>query len=247
MPQGERVYWMSVCVIVALLSARDAPGLGDPVPLLHTLPMILFASSNEDSTARRDSTSRPDASEPSLDALKNRLGRDDEAAFERIFRRLSEPVFRFVCGMVQDEALAHDITQDTFAKLWSIRDRMDTVDSLRAYVFQMARNRVYNHQRNEQVRRDNQEHLQDAHPDSSPPSPDNTLDADMLRSMLEEWIDELPARQREALTLRRQNDLTHEEIADVMDISANTVNNHIVRAMKFLRGRLREHRPDLLA
>jgi RNA polymerase sigma-70 factor (family 1) len=209
--------------------------------------MMLFASSYEDSTVRREASSGLDASDSSLDALKDRLERDDEAAFECIFRRLSEPVFRFVCGMVQNEALAHDITQDTFAKLWSIRDRMSTVDSLRAYVFQMARNRVYNHQRDEQVRRDNEESLQAAHPDSSPPSPDNILDADMLRSKLEHWIDELPDRQREALTLRRQNDLSHDEIAEIMDISSNTVNNHIVRAMKFLRNRLREHRPELLA
>jgi RNA polymerase sigma-70 factor (ECF subfamily) len=209
--------------------------------------MTPSASSHADSTARRGATPSPDADEPSLDALRARLGTGDEAAFECIFRRLSEPVFRFVCGMVQDEALAHDITQDTFAKLWSIRDRMDAVDSLRAYVFQMARNRVYNHERDQQVRRDNQASLQEAHPDSSPPSPDKTLDADMLRSMLEQWIGELPDRQREALTLRRQKNLSHDEIADIMDVSPNTVNNHIVRAMQFLRSRLRERRPDLLS
>lgn len=220
--------------------------------------MMPSAPSSEDSTTRpgaspcasdspRPGDSSPSGDEASFDTLRDRLGTGDEAAFERIFRRLSEPVFRFVCGMTQDEALAHDITQDTFAKLWSIRDRMDAVDSLRAYVFQMARNRVYNHQRDQQVRRDNEEHLRDAHPDASPPSPDKTLDADMLRSLLEQWIGELPARQREALTLRRQNDLSHDEIADVMDLSPNTVNNHIVRAMKSLRSRLHDHRPDLLS
>lgn len=209
--------------------------------------MMFSASSSADSTASPGPSARADANEPSLDTLRTRLGRGNEAAFERIFRRLSEPIFRFVCGMVQDEALAHDITQDTFAKLWSIRDRMDTVDSLRAYVFQMARNQVYNHERDRQVHRENENDLRDAHPNSSPPSPDTTLDVDMLRSMLEDWIDELPDRQREALTLRRQQDLSHDEIAEIMDVSPNTVNNHIVRAMKFLRGRIREYRPDLLS
>jgi len=149
--------------------------------------------------------------------------------------------------MVDDEALAHDLTQDTFAKLWSVRDRMDDVDSLRAYVFQMARNRVYNQQRDEQVRRDNRADLRASTAHSSPPAPDTALDTDMLRSRLESWIDELPDRQREALTLRRQSDLSHEEIAEVMGISPNTVNNHIVRAMKHLRSRLRDHRPGLLS
>ena len=149
--------------------------------------------------------------------------------------------------MVDDEALAHDLTQDTFAKLWSVRDRMDDVDSLRAYVFQMARNRVYNHQRDEQVRRDNRADLRASSTHASPPAPDTALDTDMLRSRIENWIDELPDRQREALTLRRQSDLSHDEIAEVMDISPNTVNNHIVRAMQHLRSHLRDHRPGLLS
>ena len=205
-------------------------------------------SSTEEPTASSGSPDRPAGDEePGLDALRARLGAGDEDAFEQIFRRLSEPVFRFVRGMVQDEALAHDLTQDTFAKLWAVRDRMETVDSLRAYVYQMARNRVYNQQRDERTRRDHRARLDGTSAHASPPSPDTALDTNMLRSRLETWIDELPDRQREALTLRRRSDLSHEEIAEVMDISPNTVNNHIVRAMKHLRSRLHDHRPDLLS
>lgn len=182
---------------------------------------------------------------PSIEGLQERLAHGDETAFEHLFRQLSEPVFRFICGMVNDEALAHDLTQDTFAKLWSIRDRLNTIGSLRAYVFQMARHRVYNQQRSEEVRRDNQAEMKRLHPDASPPSPDHTLDARLLQDLLDEWVAELPKRQREALLLRRQNNLSHDEIAAVMDISPKTVNNHLVRAMKRLRRRLHDHRPDL--
>jgi len=184
---------------------------------------------------------------PPLDALRDRLAEGDTTAFEQIFRRLSEPVFRYVCGMVQDEALAHDLTQDAFAKLWSVRERMETVDSLRAYVFRMARNRVYNHQRNERTRRDTREQLGDEAPHGSPPTPDQDLDADLLGDLLHEWIDDLPDRQREAFTLCRRENLSHEEVADVMDIAPSTVNNHITRALQHLRERLRTHRPDLLS
>lgn len=184
---------------------------------------------------------------PSLDALQRRLHDGDSEAFEAIFRRLSAPVYRFVCGMVQDEALAHDLTQDTFAKLWSIRDRVDAVESLRAYVFQMARHRVYNQQRDERTRRANREQLrgQRSEADGSV-APDEAADAEMLQAMLRRWIDDLPDRQREVLTLRRQENLSHDEIASILDIAPSTVNNHLVRAMKHLRRRLREHRPHLL-
>jgi len=166
-------------------------------------------------------------------------------AFEAIFRRLSEPVFRYVCGMVSDESLAHDLTQDTFAKLWTVRDRMASVESLRGYVFRMARNRVYNQHRDARTRRENRTQLQKNTPDASPPAPDEVVDADLLRDHLQDWIGNLPDRQREALTLRRQQDLGHDEIADLMDIAPSTVNNHIARALKQLRERLHEHRSDL--
>ncbi|MFB6272415.1 MAG: sigma factor-like helix-turn-helix DNA-binding protein, partial [Salinibacter sp.] len=49
-----------------------------------------------------------------------------------------------------------------------------------------------------------------------------------------------------ALVLSRFDGLSHEEVADVMDISPRTVNNHIVRALKHLRGRIRDYEPNLL-
>ena len=208
------------------------------------LMIALFASQER---AEGETASGSEEADVPLDTLRERLSAGDAEAFEQVFRCLSEPVFRFVCGMIQDEAVSHDITQDVFAKLWTIRDRMDTVDSLRAYVFQMARNRVYNRQRDERTRRAHKEEVQDVHQTSSPPSPDRELDADLLASVLDEWVGELPDRQREALCLRRQENLSHDEIAEVMDIAPSTVNNHLARALKTLRSRLREYRPDLLS
>ena len=195
---------------------------------------------------RDGAVSDESASEVALDVLRRRLSRSDRAAFERVFRRLAPRVFRYVRGMVPSDALAHDITQDTFAKLWAVRERMASVDALASYVFQMARRRVYNACRDERVRRANEALLEREDLGAPALSPDDELDAEMLRDLLDRWIADLPARQREALTLRRIDGLSHEAIADIMDISPNTVNNHIVRAMETLRDRLRAHRPDLL-
>jgi len=191
--------------------------------------------------------SEQQAAEASLDQLQRRLCQSDRDAFEQLFRRLSQRVFRFVRGMVPSDALAYDITQETFAKLWSVREDLSEVDALAGYVFQMARHRVYNTLRDERVRRNNEEMLQRGDLGTPPTAPDDELDAEQLRALFDRWIADLPRRQREALTLRRIEGMSHEAIADVMDISPHTVNNHIVRAMDRLRDRLRKHRPDLLA
>jgi RNA polymerase sigma-70 factor (ECF subfamily) len=183
---------------------------------------------------------------PDINTLKHRVSASDRAAFEQLFRQLSPRIFRFVRGMLSSDAAAYDITQDTFAKLWDIRTTLDEVDTLEPYLFQMARHRVYNRKRDERTRRDNEALLADAlHPDSSA-SPESELDAELLRDLFDRWIGELPARQREALTLQRMQNMSHAAIAEVMDIAPSTVNNHIVRALERLRNRLREHRPDLL-
>ena len=208
--------------------------------------MRTVSANNPRRVGTLESQPRP-AGDCSLETLKERLATADADAFEAIFRRLSEPVFQYVRRMISDDAQAHDITQDTFAKLWSMHERISSVDSLRAYVFRMARNRVYNQQREERTRRDSRVQLRENTPRPSAPAPDQALDTDLLRERLDEWIEELPDRQREALTLRRRQELSHDEIAAIMDISPSTVNNHIVRALKHLRNRLREYRPDLLS
>lgn len=187
-----------------------------------------------------------DNDSPDIDTLKHRVSESDRAAFEKLFRQLSPRIFRFVRGMLSSDATAYDITQDTFAKLWDIRATLDDVDTLEPYLFQMARHRVYNRKRDERTRRDNEALLADAlHPESSA-SPESELDAELLRDLFDQWIGELPPRQREALTLRRTQEMSHKAIAEIMDIAPSTVNNHIVRALEHLRNRLREHRPDLL-
>ena len=57
----------------------------------------------------------------------------------------------------------------------------------------------------------------------------------ILPKKLHEWVEQLPERQREAFELSRFEGLDHEEIAQVMQVSARTVNNHLVAALRQLR------------
>lgn len=183
-----------------------------------------------------------------LSKLCRRLKTSDREAFERVFRALHDAIFRYVRSLIQSTALARDITQDVFVSLWDARERLDPSQSLKAYVYRMARNRVYNHHRDQRSRSNKRAQLQaDATPEENGPLlPDVQVHTDALASKLESWIEELPDRQREALVLSRFEGLSHDEIATVMDISPRTVNNHIVSALKTIRTRIRAFEPSLL-
>ncbi len=180
--------------------------------------------------------------------LCRRLKASDREAFEHLFRTLHDAIYRYVRSLTKTPAVAADITQDVFVSLWEARDRLDPSRSLEAYVYRMARNRVYNHQRDKRTHADKRAemHAMGA-PDGQPaPLPDAALHADVLESNLNAWIEALPERQREAFVLSRFNGLSHDEIAAIMDISPRTVNNHIVSALKTLRARIRAFEPSLL-
>lgn len=188
----------------------------------------------------------PDA--PPFEEWCRRLKASDRAAYARVFEALYDPLFRYVCSITKEAASARDVTQDVFIRLWEVRDSLDPSQSLEAYLYRMARNRAYNHERRLQTRTEKEDAVREqstAQP-AAPEQPDILTDAQRLEDRLQHWIDQLPDRQREALILSRYEGLSHDTIAEVMEISSRTVNNHIVRALKRLRKRIRAYEPDLL-
>lgn len=188
----------------------------------------------------------PDA--PPFETWCRRLKASDRTAYAEVFEEMYKPIFRYVRSITRDPEAARDVTQDVFIRLWEARDSLAPERSLEAYLYRIARNRAYNHERSKRTRSENEEAVRmnsAVHP-ASPDPPDVRAAADRLEDRFRQWIEELPDRQREALVLSRFEALSHDEIASVMDISPRTVNNHIVRALKHLRERIRDYEPDLL-
>ncbi|PEN10953.1 RNA polymerase subunit sigma-70 [Longibacter salinarum] len=184
----------------------------------------------------------------SFDEWCRRLKESDRSAYEQVFREMYEPLVRYTCSITKSRASASDIVQDVFVRLWETRSSLDPSQSLEAYLYRSVRNRAYNLHRNRRTRSDKEDDVQSEPVGhlSKPPAPDDAVDARNLESHLETWISELPDRQREALELSRFQGLSHEDVAEVMEISPRTVNNHIVRALRSLRERIRTYEPSLL-
>lgn len=178
-----------------------------------------------------------------------RIKASDQRAYEQVFRALHDSLFRYALSITGGRASARDVVQDAFMQLWERRSTLDPSRSLEAFLYRMVRNRAYNHQRNHRTRTAKHKLLKEEEGLSHKTSdllPDTSLNAKTLEAKLEEWIEALPDRQREALLLSRFEGLSHQEIAAVMEISPRTVNNHIVQALKRLRDRIRAFEPDLL-
>ncbi len=175
-------------------------------------------------------------------ALCRRLKASDGDAFEEVFRLFRDDLVRYVRSIVGDDPIAHDLVQDVFLSLWGLRTTLEPSGSLKNYLYRMARNRALRHHRDERLharKRDEWRNENGANKDV----PQARMDAGALDHRIKSWIEELPDRQREAFVLSRFHELSHKEIAALMEISPRTVNNHIMRALENLQGRIQAYDP----
>lgn len=163
-----------------------------------------------------------------------RMRNSDEGAFKELFDATFENYVRYAWRFTKNKDSAMDIVQEGFIKLWNYRDKLDPSQSLKTYIYRMIKHKALNHLRD---RRHDNVPLADLElvADSAPEFEEQTETESTLGSSMKKWIEGLPERQREAFKLSRFEGLTHEEIAEVMEVSPRTVNNHIVASLNTLQ------------
>ena len=197
------------------------------------------------SREEKDSNIEGPASSRQMAEWCERLRKSDHRAYEEIFRTLYDPLLNYAVYITKSRPVALDIIQDAFLKLWEKRTTLNPDKSVKALLYLIVRNLAFNHNRDTSSR---SAKLSDPiyQPLPNDPGPEEAFKASELKEKIDGWIDSLPIRQREALVLSRMQGLSHEEIASVMNVSPRTVNNHIVRALKYIHGQVQGYEPSLL-
>lgn len=173
-------------------------------------------------------------------------------AYEDLQRLLELDIRRYVQRKIADPYTVDDIVQETFLAFYRNLERIDPVETLRPYIFRIARNKCYDDLR--RLERHDDLSLDDdpvrvrvsftqAH---QQPKPDDVTHWMLLHLEVMEAIEQLPESQRETLVLYSQEQMTYAEIADVMDVSIGTVKSRLYYAKKNLRGYLRPETTQLL-
>ena len=164
-----------------------------------------------------------------------RLQSSDQRAFSELFEAMHPALLGYAWRFTSDKEAARDVVQDAFTKLWEIRTTVDPARSLKSLLYTIVHNLALNYRRSAQYTNGSFP-LHD--PQAVEPAADEKIDASMLGVRLQRYIQELPPRRRQAFMLSRYEGLSHEEIAQVMNLTPRTVNTHIVLALKDLRKRL---------
>ncbi len=169
-----------------------------------------------------------------------RAQRGDVAAFSELVARYQDRIYRFLVRLTRSEDDALELTQETFLNAYQALARWRPDARFTTWLFRIARNQAFDwlrrSKRVEFVALDEGQDLGIADP---APTPDATLETAQRLRALERALARLPTEHREILLLREIEEMSYEDIADVLDISLGTVKSRIARA----RARLLERMP----
>jgi RNA polymerase sigma-70 factor (ECF subfamily) len=153
----------------------------------------------------------------------------ERAAFEEIFCRYRDPIWRFFRRRVADPERAEELAQDTFLGLLQAARRYEARATFRSYVFSIAFNVLL------ASRRKSRREAADELGAIEPPAPVADLTAVIW---VRQALAELDAQDREVLMLREFDALTYDEIAALLQVPIGTVRSRLFRARLALRERL---------
>ena len=169
----------------------------------------------------------------------------DQDAFTRLFHKYKNKLFTYVLRLTESEMLAEDIVQNVFMRLWEDHEQLGNIDTFDRYIFRMAKNDSINH-----FRRMAHETLIVAEIFHHKPAGYNDthelLFVKDVEKVLSNVLEKLTPQQKAVYHLSRDEGKTHDEIANLLKISPNTVKNHIVQAMSAVRSQLRKHTDTIL-
>lgn len=165
--------------------------------------------------------------------LSDLSGWDGETeAFARIYRKFAPKMRCFVSKLLHDNLLTDDIVHNVFLRLWENREIISKVESLDRYLFRAARNAIFDIFEHQKIV---MKYEQKGCPDAAMFSMDEQINAENLAMLIELAIDRMPPQRRRIFRMSRYLGYSNGEIATRLNLSINTVNNHIVLALRDLQ------------
>ena len=169
-----------------------------------------------------------------IEGVKN----GDMAAFDLVYRAYSKRLYRFVYGIIKTEIDAEEIVQEVFVKIWESHEKIDNFALFDSYLFTIAYNSTISLIRKKLSEKKYIQYIKSLQIPPQQKSAEINSDFEILSEKVNGLIGKLPPRQKEVFKLHRENKLTYRQIAEKLNISVNTVENHMSKALKFLRNNL---------
>ena len=176
--------------------------------------------------------------------LLEQVAQGSETAFKVIFDRHWDRLYNYMMALTKSPEVAEEIAADVFLKLWTGRELLPGIHNLEAFLLRVAHNKAMDFFTVTARNAKYQKIIFDAIRQPEVPGADYRLLDKEAQGLLGEILSGLSLRRRLVFTLHRIEGLSHEEIAQRLNLSHQTVKNTMVDAQRSLRSLLTKKFPD---
>lgn len=173
--------------------------------------------------------------------LLSRIRDGDEAAFTTLFERHRSRLYYYLLRHTKSPELAEEIVIDIFIKLWEDRELADQIGMPSAFFHKVGYHKAMDFLRTASRSKQLQEAYLRRAVRQTQSAPDELLMDEEARALLVEAVNQLPPQRRLIYRMSREDNMSHERIAEVLNLSRSTINNTIVAATRSISEHLRRH------
>jgi len=160
-----------------------------------------------------------------------RLNAGEMTAFEWLYNTYKHQLAGNLLKLVKASDIAEDILHDVFVKVWENRTKIDPERSFEGYLYRIAANMVADFYRKISKDRNYQQYLVNIQ-ETVYQHIDELLENKYRRELIDKALTELPPKCRTVFQLCKIEGRSYEEVSDLLQISPNTISNHLNRANK---------------
>lgn len=169
--------------------------------------------------------------------LIERLKDGEVLAFDLLFKKYSQKLYRFSFSLLKNEEDSREIIQETFFRVWKNRNSIDSGKSFKSFLFTISYNLIIDQMRlrikDQEFKKNLAEHFKNIQLENVP-----ATDYKQLENKIQIIVEKLPEKRKMIYKMSREDGLSHKQIAEKLNISVKTVENQINLSLKQIKSKL---------
>jgi RNA polymerase sigma-70 factor (ECF subfamily) len=172
-------------------------------------------------------------SDSCLPAILQQIASGHEASFKRVFAAFYKRLYQFALSIVKTRETAEEIVEDVFIRIWQQRERLPSIQNLRVYLYTATKNNALNYlsKKARESITEPFDHI-DIELIRSAVTPEQILITAEMYKRIQQAIDALPPRCKMIFKLIREDGLHYKEVAEILNITVNTIDVQMAIAVK---------------
>lgn len=170
-----------------------------------------------------------------IESLSKRISQNsDQQAFKELYLLYFDRLYKFAFSILHSSEFAEEAVNDVFLNIWQKRSGLKTIDNLTNYLYISTKNTAFNYL--SKFRKERNTTLDEVlvRFEVDELTPETAFFTSEVRTEIEQAINQLPPKTKLVFQMAKVEGLKYKEIAEVLNISVNTIDNHIATAIKKL-------------